>query len=78
MTNVDHDPRLDDPRLDDMRDAPLAVREVYAWRLAVQDEKQGMTLKQRMDYYEAAHKRTEAYCAERGIKLKYAESAAKR
>ena len=75
MTKVNHDPRLDDPRLDDMRHAPLPVREVYAWRLSVQDEKQGMTPEQIKAYYEASRKETDVICDRLGIKLKYAESA---
>ena len=75
MTKASHDPRLDDPRLDDMRHTPLPVREVYAWRLAVQDEKQGMTQGQIKAYYEASRKETDAICDGLGIKIKYAKSA---
>ena len=77
MTNIDHtrDPKLDDPRLDDMRNAPLPVQEVYAWRLTVQDKKRGMTPEQRKAYYKGVRERTDAFCAERGFKLKYAEPA---
>jgi len=72
MAEIDY---LNDPRLDEFKDAPLPLREVRAWRLEIQDEKRGMTLEQRMDYYEEAQKRTDAFCEERGITLKYAESA---
>jgi hypothetical protein len=67
---------LNDPRLDEFKDHPLPAREVYAWRLAVQDEKRGMSPEQAEAYYEEARKETEAFCALRGIRLKCAEGAA--
>jgi len=73
MEKVDY---MNDPRMDDMKDAPFPLRQVYAWRLSVQDKKQGMTPEQRKAYYEDSQKRVDAFfCAEHGIKLKYAESA---
>jgi len=66
---------MNDPRLDDMKDAPLPVREVYAWRLAEQDAKQGMIQEERKAYYAAARKEIDEFCAARGIKIKYAQPA---
>ncbi len=68
---------LNDPRMADLKDEPFPVQEVYAWRLAVQDAKQGMTPDQKEAYYEAARKETDAFCAKHGIKLKYAENSTK-
>lgn len=65
---------MNDPRLDEFGDMPFPARQVRAWRLAVQDEKAGMTLEQRMDYYAASRKETDAICAELGFKLNYVES----
>ena len=67
---------MNDPRLDEFKDAPLPLREVRAWRLAVQDRTQGMTLEQKDVYYDGVRERTDAFCAKHGLKLKYAESAA--
>jgi len=61
--------------MDDLKDAPLPLRQVYAWRLSVQDKKRGMTPEQREAYYEASRKRVDAFCEKHGIKLRYAESA---
>jgi len=66
---------MSDPRMSDLKDAPLPVREVYAWRLAVQDRTHGMTPEQEEAYYEGVRERTDALCAEHGIKLSYIESA---
>jgi len=66
---------MNDPRLDEFKDAPLPLREVRAWRLAVQDRTEGMTPEQRKAYYKGVRERTDAFCAEHGFKLKYAESA---
>jgi len=64
---------MNDPRLDDMKDAALQVREVYAWRLAEQDAKRGMTQEQEDAYYATMRKEVNEFCAERGIKLKYTQ-----
>ena len=71
MTEIDH---MDDPRMDQYKDLPLPFREVRSWRLAEGDAKRGMTWEQRKAYNEALQKEINAHCAERGIKLKYAES----
>jgi len=73
MGKVDY---MDDPRMEKFKGEPLPAQEVRAWRLAVQDEKRGMTREQEKAYYEEARKRTDAFCAKHGIKLKYAEAAA--
>jgi hypothetical protein len=70
MKGVDY---MNDPRMSDLKDEPLPVQEVHAWRLAVQDKKQGMTPEQEKAYYEAARNRTDAFCARHGIRLKYAK-----
>jgi len=62
---------MNDPRMEEFKHLPYPVQEVRAWRLAVQDETEGMTLEQEKAYYEASRKRL----AERGFKFKYAESA---
>lgn len=72
MKRVDY---LNDPRMSDLKDEPLPLREVYAWRFAVQDQTQGMTPAQRNAYYEASRERTEAFCAKHGIQLKYASNS---
>ena len=72
----DHD-YMNDPRMDEYRDLPFPNQQVRAWRLQVQDETEGMTMKQRMAYYAESRKRTDARCAELGIKIKYAEPLVK-
>jgi hypothetical protein len=64
MKNIDY---MKDPRMSELKDAPLPVQEVYAWRLAVQDAKKGMTPKQIDAYYEASRKETDAFCAKHGL-----------
>ena len=71
MKEVDY---MNDPRMYDLKDEPLPVQEVHAWRLAVQDEKRDMTPEQIKAYYKAARDETNAFCARHGIHLKYAES----
>ena len=74
MKEVDY---MNDPRMSDLEGEPLPVREVHAWRLAVQDEKQNMTPEQKKAYYKAVRDETDAFCARHGIHLKYAKSAIK-
>jgi hypothetical protein len=66
---------LDDPRMSELKNEPLPVQEVHAWRLAEQDEKQKITQIQREAHYEAMRERTESFCAEHGIHLNYAKTA---
>ena len=66
---------MDDPRMADLKDEPLPVQEVHAWRLAVQDEKQNMTPAQRKAYYKAVREKTDSFCAQHGINLNYANVA---
>jgi len=73
MTGHDY---MNDPRMSEFKDRPFPACQVRAWRLEEQDKKQGMTPEQRVAYYEASRRETDAFCAERGIKLKYAESTA--
>ena len=68
MKSVDY---LNDPRMSDLKDEPLPVQEVYAWRLAVQDKTQGMTPAQKETYYEAVQDRTESLCVKHGIRLHF-------
>ncbi|GHT87120.1 hypothetical protein FACS1894137_13780 [Spirochaetia bacterium] len=63
---------MDDPRMADLANEPLPVREVHAWRLQVQDEKQGMSGSQLEAYYKASRERTQSFCAKHGIHLNYA------
>ena len=72
MTEHDY---MNDPRMDEFKDRPLLARQVRAWRFEEQDRKQGMTPEQRTAYYEAARQENDAFCVERGIKLKYAKPA---
>ena len=65
---------MNDPRMAEIADEPLPVKEVHAWRLMVQDEKQGMSGEERETYYDMNRERTEAFCARHGINLKYAAS----
>jgi len=67
---------MNDPRMEDLKDAPFPLRQVYSWRLAVQDKKEGMTPEQIRAYYETSQKETDARCAELGIKLNYMEPVA--
>jgi len=71
MKGVDY---MNDPRMSDLKDEPLPVQEVHAWRLAVQDEKQNMTPEQKEAYYKTMREETDAFCARYGIHLKYAKS----
>jgi hypothetical protein len=69
--NIDY---MKDPRMSDLKDAPYPVQEVYAWRLAVQDETEGMTSDQRRAYYKASREETIAFCAKHGLgHLHYAD-----
>jgi hypothetical protein len=61
--------------MSDPKDEPIPVQEVHAWRLAIQDETQGMTPAQRKAYYEASRKDTEVFCAKHGIHLKYIKTS---
>ena len=63
---------MNDPRMAEIADEPLPVREVHAWRLMVQDDKQGMSEEEREDYYAASMERADAFCAKHGIHLNYA------
>ena len=62
---------MNDPRMAEIADEPLPVREVHAWRLMEQDEKQGMSEEEREAYYEESREQTKAFCAKHGIKLNY-------
>jgi hypothetical protein len=66
---------LNDPRLDDLKNEPLGIREVYAWRLAEQDRIQNMTDEQLDSYYDEVQKEIDAECEELGINFKYADTA---
>jgi len=44
---------MNDPRMSDLDGELLPLREVHAWRLAVQDEKQKLTPEQEEAYYAA-------------------------
>ena len=66
---------MNDPRMEEFRHLPYPVQEVRAWRLAVQDKTEGMTWEQEKTYYKELRKETDAFCAEHGIKIKYAEPA---
>ena len=68
MKGVDY---MNDPRMFDLKDEPLPIREVHAWRLAEQDEKQNMTPEQEEAHYKAVRDETDAFCARHGIYLKY-------
>jgi len=67
---------MNDLRMEEFRHLPYPIQEVRAWRLAVQDRTEGMTCEQNEAYYKELRKKTDAFCAEHGIKIKYAEPAA--
>ena len=64
---------MNDPRMADMAGEPIPVQEVHAWRLAEQDEKQNMTPEQKEAHYKAVRERTDTFCAQHDIHLKYAK-----
>jgi len=66
---------MNEPHMEEFRHLPYPVQEVRAWRLAVQDKTEGMTWEQEKTYYKELRKETDAFCAEHGIKIKYAEPA---
>ena len=71
---MEHD-YMNDPRMEEFRHLTYPAQEVRAWRLAVQDRTEGMTLEQKKVHDEAARRETDTFCEEHGIKLRYAESA---
>jgi hypothetical protein len=72
MKKVDY---MNDPRMSELKGEPLPVQEVHAWRLAIQDKTENMTPAQREAYYKAAREKTDLFCAQHDIHLKYAKSA---
>jgi uncharacterized membrane protein len=72
MRTIDY---MNDPRMADLAGEPLPVREVHAWRLAIQDKKQKMTPEQKEAHYRAVRERTDALCARHGFTLRYAKPA---
>jgi len=62
---------MNDPRMDEFRHLPYPLQEVRAWRLAVQDKREGMTWEQEKAHSMAMMKDLEA----QGFKFKYAEPA---
>jgi hypothetical protein len=63
---------MTDSRMSSLAGEPIPVQEVHAWRLAEQDEKQSLTPEQREAYYKTIRERTDTFCADHGIHLKYA------
>ena len=64
---MDEHDYMNDPRMEEFRHLPYPIREVRAWRLAAQDEMEGMTWEQKKARFEATRKELEA----EGFKFKY-------
>jgi hypothetical protein len=68
------DDYFNDPRMIELKDAPFPVQQVYAWRFAAQDKKEGMTPEQRKAYYAEVRRSTDEFCAKHGFHLKWADT----